>query len=266
MKERPSAGGVVALTAMLLLGCASIVGIGDLTPPDGGHAGSTSGSGSGSNSGSSGSSSGTMSTCEPPGGALCQTDPQCGCAAGEKCDFSASTTPACLVAGAATSGELCDSATDCAAGSTCLVGVCHPFCNVAGSPCPAAAAGPPVGLCIQATDDGIDIAQAEYCLFECTPLPNNCPAGEACVVVQVPLASGTVTTTNCEVPGTGVPGASCAADGNPDCQAESECDISDDSVCAQFCRSASDCIGVGTGTCNLTVDLVVNGVSYGFCE
>lgn len=100
-------------------------------------------------------------------------------------------------------------------------------------------------------------------MFECTPIPNDCPTGEACVVDQVTLASGTVDETNCEIPGTGAVGASCATDGNLDCQAGLECAAQ---VCEEFCRTAADCVGIGTGTCDTAVDLVVNGVTYGFCE
>jgi hypothetical protein len=107
------------------------------------------------------------------------------------------------------------------------------------------------------------VPQAEYCLFECTPLPNDCPQGEACVVDQVTLATGTVNETNCEIPGTGIPGDTCTTDGNLDCQSGSECDSD---VCEQFCRLASDCVGVGSGTCNTAAGLVVNDVTYGFCE
>ncbi len=274
MKRRAMAAAVIA--GACLVGCASIVGIGDL-PPDGGSPGSGSGAGgssSGANGGSSsgvvGGSSGSVTgsssgaTCSIPSGAACAVDPQCGCADGEKCDL-ATGVAGCTVPGAGTAGALCATNSACATGLSCVSGTCHPYClsSQVGAQCPADPRGAALDSCIQLFNGTVPIPQDSFCLIACDPVPSSCPGGEGCNI----LTDGSGKSyTDCEAAGTTPPGQTCAA--NVDCAPGSSCiAFSNGDFCGQWCRSgvAGDC--PGTETCTLgTTPPVLNGVTYGVCE
>jgi hypothetical protein len=262
------------LLASGLVGCASIVGIKDL---DGGtdgtgsvtssSSGATTGSSSGRPSGSSsgvttGSSSG--GACTPPSGAVCGTDPQCGCPAGEKCDIS-SDTAICITAGTGTVGTLCTSDTVCAAGLTCVQGVCRPFCTAAQVGTQCTWNGEALGTCIQINDStGVAVPQDAVCLLACSPVPNNCPAGESCEIIT---ATATDTSfSDCEAAGSTAIGGTCSLT-ELNCVAGAECvAFQTGDFCAQLCRSgvAGDC--ASGATCEVgTPATTVDGVAYGAC-
>ncbi len=87
----------------------------------------------------------------------------------------------------------------------------------------------------------------------CDPIAQDCPAAEACYVMDVDLASGELETT-CEAAGKGVQGAGCGAHG--DCARGYQCS---EGLCAQFCEPAGDLdcpvgsrcenLGAGVGLC-----------------
>src|ERR1700734_3092668 len=133
MTKRTKAVSVAALGVAVMWGCASTT-----TPSSDGGTGKT-------------TPEGDSGSCNPPGDAACQIDPQCGCPSGQKCDFAADSGATCLNAGAGPSGSQCHAASDCAGGLTCASGVCRPFCpaTLVGSPCPTASTGPALGLCAQ---------------------------------------------------------------------------------------------------------------------
>jgi hypothetical protein len=223
-----------------------------------GKTGDGGGDGSGDDDSSTGPESGA---CTVPAGQACGVDPQCGCSSGQKCDISNTTFAAeCVTAGAGESGSVCAGAVDCAAGLTCASSVCRPFCTAAevDSVCPTTTTGPPLGTCVPISNDGEAVPQLQVCLFDCTPFPNNCPAGEGCTAV-VDDNNG-LDYFDCEGAGVGMAGDSCES--NVDCVAGTEC-LS--SACTQLCKTTGDCASLGADyDCDL--EFTVNGMDYGVCE
>jgi hypothetical protein len=168
-------------------------------------------------------------------------------------------------AGAGAIASVCETATDCAAGLTCASGVCHPFCPATQvlSQCPTAAGGPALGLCNQVDVDAAAVPQDSYCFFGCTPSPNDCPAGQSCII-------DTVEGTNypdCQAAGSVAAGGACTTNAN--CAAGTICHSTSatGNVCLQLCRTAADCASLGAAlTCDTTIGLAVNGVLYGLCD
>ena len=268
--------GIVTFGATLATGCAGIVGITDF-PEDGGSGGSSTqastGGGSSTSSVANGTTSsrlgtttttagGSSSTCAPPSGAECQIDPQCGCAAGDKCDFVTNPSAVCVAAGALGVGEVCTATTDCAAGLTCGSNLCHPFCNAPGLRCTGSGGANTLGTCLQIEDNSVDVPQDSLCLFQCTPSPNDCPAGQGCVI----LTLNSVNYVNCQIPGTGVPGDTCTS--NADCGAGSGCfNTSTGLFCVQYCRTNNDCTNLSGTHCDTTnFETDVGSVTYGVCD
>jgi hypothetical protein len=200
-----------------------------------------------------------------PDDASCGVDPQCGCPSGQKCDFAPDAgTATCVNAGVAVSGTACSAVGDCAAGLTCVEGVCRPFCpeSIVGSTCAAPASGPAPGLCVQPLVNAVAIPQDAYCFFDCTPVPNDCPAGQGCIITAV----DGINYPDCQAAGSVAPGGACTADSS--CAAGSICYQGDAaaSVCLQLCLTAKDCASLGaTFQCNTSIGSAVNGVLYGLC-
>jgi hypothetical protein len=213
----------------------------------------SSSSSSGSSSGSSSSSSSGGGTCPAaPAGAACGVDPQCGCPTGDKCDIAGSATAACVTAGTAAEGANCSLNTDCAAGLTCLGGVCHAFCPTADVACPG-------GECVQA---GEGQPQDLVCLISCGPAPETCKAGQTCEVATLTATGAFVS--DCETPGTVAAGGTCT--GNSDCGAGLGC-IGMPSTCLQWCQlspSPTTCTS-GAACTGFNTPLVLNGITYGAC-
>jgi hypothetical protein len=277
----------MAFGATLAAGCSAIVGIKDL-PADGGTGegtennstaagGSSAGSSTagattsastvtrgGSSAGSStigATTSASTTVCAPPSGAACQIDPQCGCPAGYKCDFETNPSATCVVAGSLGVGAVCTATTDCAAGLTCGSNLCHPFCDTPGAKCTGSSPYP-LGTCLQITSNSVTVPQDALCLFQCTPSPNDCPAGQGCVI----LTTNGQSYSNCQIPGTGIPGDTCTS--NADCAAGTGCfNTSTGLFCVQYCRADSDCADLSGTQCDLTnFATPVDGVTYGVCD
>jgi hypothetical protein len=168
---------------------------------------------------------------------------------------------ACITAGTGKTGTACTLETDCAAGLTCSEDLCRPYCTSAevGSNCTGTSGGAPLGVCLQfdSTSD-VPIPQDSFCLFKCSLWPNSCPAGQGCIPFET---IGGVYYSDCHVAGTVAPSGSCTSDS--DCIAGSGCFGTTTGVCAQYCRTTTDC---GAGTCNTSSTATVNGVVYGICE
>jgi hypothetical protein len=196
-------------------------------------------------------------SCTPPVGAACQIDPACGCPSGQKCSY----TSTCVAAGTAGSGSLCSLETDCAAGVTCAASVCKPYCNAPGVTCPAAAGGPPLGLCVQIeNENGTPILQDSYCLLDCTLSPNSCGAGQTCDIVTINGSRYG----NCVAAGTAAAGETCTS--TTDCVAGTVCfNTGSGFVCAQPCRTAADCASLTGTSCDTNMGGLVGGVEYGVC-
>jgi hypothetical protein len=255
MKAKNVALSFVVVASSSLWGCAQIVGISDL---DGGpDANATTGSGSGSGGGSGGgSSSGGSSSgggCTVPTGEACGVDPQCGCAKGQKCDFGGGNPAACVAAGAGIVGTRCTANTECAAGLTCLGGVCHSYCASLGTSCPG-------GVCLQGESSA---TQDLVCTIACTLAPDSCAGANACL----PIVVANTIVSDCEAPGTVPRGGSCTA--NSDCAAGLGCDgTAASSACLQWCQispAPSACAGGGTCT-SFNTPVTVNGITYGDCQ
>jgi hypothetical protein len=237
-------------------------GSGSTSGSDASSSGSGSGSGSSggsSSSGSGGSSGSSGGACNPPAGAACQIDPQCGCPAGEKCSFTTNPGATCVTAGGSVAGELCTADTQCATGLACSGGVCRPYCAMSGALCPAAATGPALGECINDPTVG---AQDNLCLLPCTPSPNNCGTGQTC---GLPTING-ATYTNCVSAGSVPAGESCSD--QTDCVAGTTCQSVDgEAICVQPCRTTMDCSNLSGTACDTTTDgFTVNGMLYGLCH
>jgi hypothetical protein len=214
-------------------------------------------SGSSGASGSSGvgaSSSGSSGgTCTFPAGATCSVDPQCGCPAGQKCDIGGTAAAACTTAGSGTQGARCALNTDCAAGLTCVDGVCHSYCESVGAACPG-------GLCVQGGNGAQP--QDKICTIDCKLQPDTCGAGEACLPITV---GGVLATADCEAPGTGAYGDSCQ--NNVECGAGLGCDSPTGSgtYCLPWCQSDANC-AVGYTCFPFSPAETIDGISYGYCD
>ena len=162
------------------------------------------------------------------------------------------------------SGSLCTSELSCEAGLTCAAGVCRPYCPASrvGSQC-AATTGPGLGLCAQALDNGAPVPQDSFCFFDCTPSPNNCPAGQGCIVVTINATNYP----NCQAAGTTAAGGACTED--LDCAAGTICYDTGTTgdFCVKVCRTTADCGDLGVGyTCDTSIGPLVSGVQYGLCH
>jgi hypothetical protein len=140
--------------------------------------------------------------------------------------------------------------TDCAAGLTCLSGVCHAFCATLDTACPG-------GECVQAGDGQ---PQDLVCLVSCTPAPVSCGAGQACEVFTL---NGSLTT-DCEGPGTVAAGGSCTMDS--DCAAGLGC-IGTPAACLQWCQLSPNATSCASGNACTGFDtpFIINGITYGAC-
>lgn len=94
----------------------------------GGSGGEGGAGGAGDGGGAGGAGGG--GTCSPPNGSICDPVAQCGCAAGQNCDFaSLAGKTACAQAGTGAAYAQCDDSSDCQAGLTCVSDLCRPFCS-----------------------------------------------------------------------------------------------------------------------------------------
>ncbi len=177
----------------------------------------------------------------------------CGCA-GTTCDFvldsgEPNLPTACTPSvGSAVAGASCAFSTDCAQGLTCLFDKCHEFCGNAGDPCAV-----PFSACHNhASTTGYNV-----CGIKCDLSSASSCGTLGCVGVS----DGTGATSECEPVGTGTNGVACA--GPLDCAPGFYC-VSD-ATCRQTCNLASPVCA--TGSCNnFTTALIVDGVTYGYCN
>src|SRR5207237_10755948 len=98
---------------------------------------------------------------------VCGLAPQCGCSAGQTCDVTDDTgTTACVTAGSGPTASPCTRQADCAAGLTCVLGACRPYCATASQACTGAS----VGTCFDAvTTAGGPIPNKNVCTIACDP-------------------------------------------------------------------------------------------------
>ena len=121
--------------------------------------------------------------CTPPAGSVCVVYPQCGCAAGQSCDItSANGNAVCAAAGTTPNWNSCSGAGQCQKGSTCLNGVCTPFCANLGTPS-ADCGGDTECYQVQdgTKDPPVDIPNKKVCTRNCDPTnPQNATGYSPC--------------------------------------------------------------------------------------
>ena len=189
----------------------------------------------------------SQGACKLAPGRACSTDPQCGCAAAEACDVVAEDgAVACRAAGKVEVGGACASSAQCAEGSTCMMGVCHAFCEQG-----ACANG---GTCFTPRGpSGTPVPNLRICTLPCTlDAPTECGAGSCYYFAGIDA-------TDC---GRAAPqGTTSCAGSDWACPRGMVC-LSDD-ACRPWCRVGSSC---GARPCaGFATPLWVDGVEYGVC-
>lgn len=229
-----------------------------------GSSGGSSGSTSSSSGGSSTSSGGTSTSsggsgCTPPvPGGVCDTLPQCGCAAGLKCDVNGGGgLTECIPAGAIAEYKQCFSQNDCQKGLTCLDGACKPFCDTA-SDCPGAGR-----TCGPVYYGGGTVPGFRICTSACdlTNAAAKCGPGLTCYAT-------TFTSADCVGPaGTGTGPGGCASGAL--CAPGYVCQNGPTGGldCMKWCKiGGSDCAAGQTCAALAAGMVTVAGVDYGVCN
>lgn len=221
-----------------------------------GGAGGDDSGGAGGSGGSGGSGGGGV--CEPPNGSLCDPVAQCGCAAGQNCDFlSGDGATGCTKSGTSAAYAKCDGAS-CQQGHSCVGGLCRPFCNTAAD-CPGPGRSCDQVVMVSGSAEA-PIPGFLICSAHCNPMSPaaSCGAGATC------LAFGGNDQTDCFVAGTAT-GGSCAAKQPDECAPGYTCAGTGpgDQRCRKWCRvGKTDC-----GNCmGFNTKVFVDGVEYGVCS
>lgn len=221
---------------------------GDAAKPDGG--------------GKDGSNTKDVAPDAPPGcktappSNVCGLDPQCGCGA-DTCDIDYAALNGetkCVTAGSGGAGTACDKTVgECAAGLTCVWGVCRPFCSTDGADC----GKPGTNKCVQLTDSqSKPILNLLICRLNCSldDTGQSCGgSGRGCVFIANDV-------TDCR--DESQYGTTTCTQNAPFCGAGYVCLTNNQ--CAKWCDiNAPNC---GPKTCNpLQTPPVVNGKTYGVC-
>jgi hypothetical protein len=116
--------------------------------------------------------------CSPPSGSACVVYPQCGCSASQSCDITtASGAGVCVAVGTTPNWNNCTMSGQCMKGSTCVHGVCTPFCATTGVPSADCSSG--TAECYQLQDTNANnIPNDKVCSQNCDPTnPTSTAAG-----------------------------------------------------------------------------------------
>jgi hypothetical protein len=189
---------------------------------------------------------------------VCGVYPQCDCGASQTCEVDQTKldgSSSCVPAGSKGIGQSCTAtANQCATGLTCIWGQCHAYCGSEGTMCTQAN----TNGCINLTDNSQNkIPNLLICHNDCQlEDPNSCGGGgEGCLYFDVDNV-------DCYPVGTST--ATCNATSSL-CPAGQVC-LTDQTnyFCLPWCRvGQNDC---KTGTCNTLSTIVVNNVTYGYCQ
>ena len=201
--------------------------------------------------------------CPIPSGKACGWIPQCGCAAGQNCDFTAvDGTVSCEPAGSVPLNGKCSKLGDCGKGLTCIAGICMAFCGSAAD-CSSESGSP---VCHAVTDGGSppkDVPGDLVCMQQCDPRSpaSVCGSGVGCAL----LDDGNST---CTAAGTGGDAADCTS--SPfTCAPGLVCvnTGSTTSECLAWCRvgSPGDCSG-GLTCVSFSTPAMWKGTEYGVCN
>jgi hypothetical protein len=199
-----------------------------------------------------------IDTCvKAPPSNVCGVFPQCDCTASQTCEVDQQKldgSSSCVSAGTKGIGQACTgTASQCAPGLTCIWGQCHAYCGTDGSKCTNAN----TNYCLNLTDNSQNpIPNLLICHNDCQlEDPSSCGGGnEGCVYFDVDKVDcyPVGTTPNCTATSSLCPaGQVCLTDKT-------------NYFCLPWCRvGQNDC---KTGTCNTLTTLVVNNVTYGYCQ
>lgn len=186
---------------------------------------------------------------------------QCGCSAGQACQYNGAAGVHCAAAGALPAGTYCRSETECASGLSCIWiygttnGVCVAFCDDDGD------CGDPAARCIAIPM----VDQAGVCSFPCDPLDGTtCPSDvQACDIVLRTTFDGTPATpvTVCRTAGSVPAGGACAT--SAECVGEAGCRAG---ICRFFCDVAAPTCPAPTTCTARTPPWRIGDVDYGLCE
>ena len=191
----------------------------------------------------------------PVEGSTCAFDLDCGCDDGFSCRVGDSSTgaTACTPVGEAGYQQGCVYDTECAAGLSCVGGLCSPHCIGPDEPCDVNE-----GECIQvytSDDDPQPVPYAYVCAGRCDPVDltraddevKPCGAGADCVAGWTDGSDSLSSASFCAPDsGDAVAGEACATD--TECDLGLGCDFIDCplgedclGVCAAYCESTEDC-------------------------
>ncbi len=208
--------------------------------------------------GSSNPDTGSDSCQKAPPSNICGVYPQCDCGGSQTCDVDQTKldgSSSCVPAGTKTIGQACTAtASQCAAGLTCIWGQCHAYCGTDGTMCTNAN----TNGCINLTDSNQQpIPNLLICHNDCQLQdPNSCGGGgEGCLYFD---------TDNVDCYPVGTTTANCNST-TSFCPAGQVC-LTDQTnyFCLPYCRvGQNDCT---SGTCNALSTIVVNNVTYGYCQ
>jgi hypothetical protein len=209
-------------------------------------------------------------------GSACNIYPQCGCAPGQNCNVENTTTGAsqCAAAGTTPNWNACDPNGNgdgvCTIGTSCVNGVCDPFCTV------DADCGPHA-FCYQvystdASGNQTAIPGFKVCTSNCDPTnpQSNANGANACGPNVNCIADPNTSNTVCTQPvkSTGTQGRSCVTGGYLD---PSKCAIgyvcNPTGTCSKSCHvvGGSECTGLQV--CNSFNPAVhVNTTEIGYCN
>jgi hypothetical protein len=198
-------------------------------------------------------------TCEKASaaGSECGLFPQCGCTGGKNCDVTTTDGKTqCVAAGSVGVNEACSKMGECGVGTSCIGGLCRPFCKT-NSDCTSGACKPATYTPTGSTTP-MEVPGLTTCFTSCNPLsPSGSCGSQSCTI----LDDGT---SACIAAGSGTTKGSCS-DSNPYCAAGYVCVGTGD--CLKWCRvgSSTDCSGT-SGTCTgFSTPVMYMGAEYGVC-
>ncbi|MGZ3416609.1 MAG: hypothetical protein ACXWUG_10315 [Polyangiales bacterium] len=191
-------------------------------------------------------------------GSECGLFPQCGCSGSDNCDVHTTDGKTqCGPSGSAGFNEPCTDFGQCQKGSSCIGGLCRPFCgsdsDCSGGKCKTATYTP------SGSTTPVDVPGLDTCFTSCNPIsPSGACGSQGCAL----LDDGT---SACVGAGSATTKGACGSDPNA-CAPGYVCVSTGD--CYKWCRvggSASDCSGT-SGTCTgFSTPAMYMGVEYGVC-
>ncbi len=241
-----------SIAIVLACACGFTACIGEGKTPDGDTGGAGGAAGSGGTGGDQ------CVTWTPSSAYPCQVFPQCGCSSAQSnCVFTKSSTAnsistECVEAGTVQAYRACTNHSgDCDEGTTCLDGVCKPFCLVNGD-CVSGTCSP-VYWTGSATIPGFSV-----CASGCDPLSPQAKCGP----LNCSLAKGGAL--DCLAFGSGTGPGDCSTSNPSTCKVGYFCYNGND--CARWCRAPpySDC-EPQLKCWSLSPSVKANGTEYGVC-